>query len=998
MGPLPLAPLAFVRNTTLVLCLLLWLGAKTGLCAELLPPGHKPLPPGVHALTNARIVPAPGELIPQGILVIREGRIAAVGEEIDVPSDARVWDLEGATIYPGLIDPYVVAGSSSPPVTTTATTPIFTSHGIHFYGVPGEESDPGQAGPGYELGVIRPEHKEVSFYSPDENRMEKFHGIGFTAANLAPSDGVIRGSGVFVLLGERYPNRAILRPHTFQHVVFDTEAAKGRNYPQSLMGVIAAIRQAFFDARHYRQARDREDAVWNAENQPPYNTSLEALSETLEKRQSVLFEPGSVLMVERALRLAGELEVDPVIVASGYEWRRPDLVKEADAAFIVPVTFPAVPEMPEQEDWEQLTLDQLRHWDWAPENPSLLRKVGLTLALTTHGLPEVKQFRKNLKQAIDRGLSEEEALAALTIVPAELCGVSDHLGTLEIGKIANCLIVQGDSYFNPENKIREVWVRGIRYEVTPEEEWLKEEKKKENKEEGKEPSKVGAEKEEVGKEQGKETEKDKEKPGKDVRVAKAPLSYRGPILQPPTLLVRNATIWTCGSSGILTESDLLVTEGRIKEFGRNLKVPDSFRRPVHIIDAKGKHVTPGLVDAHSHSMILGGVNESTLPSTAMVRIQDVVNSETDHIYQQLAGGVTAAHLLHGSANPIGGQNAVIKLKDGASPMELIFDPAPPGIKFALGENVKQSNWGDDNTSRFPQTRMGVRTFIANRFTAAQQYLRAWERHRSEKGLPPRRNLELEALGEILQGKRWIHCHSYRQDEILAFLRLMEDFGVKVGTLQHVLEGYKVADEIAAHGAGASTFSDWWAYKFEVYDAIPYNGALMHDRGVLVSFNSDSSDLARRLYLEAAKAVKYGGMSETEALHLMTIHPANQLRMADRVGSIEKGKDADLVLWSHSPLDYRTVCHQTWIEGALYFDREEAGERTRMLKEERQALLEKAKGKSKGKEDPENEESEESGKGDESQDPDTVLFFQEALELRHDHTGTRCMECCRIAEP
>src|SRR5207244_7499396 len=334
-------------------------------------------------------------------------------------------------------------------------------------------------------------------------------------------------------------------------------------------------------------------------------------------------------------------------------------------------------------------------------------------------------------------------------------------------------------------------------------------------------------------------------------------------------------------------------------------------------------------------------NEATLPSTAMVRIGDVVNSEPVNIHKQLAGGLTTLNLLHGSANPIGGQNAILKLRDGASPEGMKFAGAPPGIKFALGENVKQSNWGDRKTNRFPQTRMGVRTFFANRFAAAQEYLKEWDDY-SKAGqvsvrLPPRRNLELEAIGEILQGKRWIHCHSYRQDEVLAFLRTMESFGVKVGTLQHILEGYKVADEIAKHGAGGSTFSDWWAYKFEVYDAIPHNGSLMRDRGVVVSFNSDSSELARRLNPEAAKAVKYGGTPEAEALKFVTLNAAKQLHMDQYVGSLEPGKDADFAVCSKSPLDSRTVCLQTWIEGKKYFDRGVAEQRAASLAKEREDL-------------------------------------------------------------
>ena len=320
----------------------------------------------------------------------------------------------------------------------------------------------------------------------------------------------------------------------------------------------------------------------------------------------------------------------------------------------------------------------------------------------------------------------------------------------------------------------------------------------------------------------------------------------------------------------------------------------------------------------------------------------VKNLISDHLRQQLAGGVTAVNLFHGSANPIGGHSCVIKLRDGAGPDDLIFDAAPPGLKFALGENVKQSNWGDKYNKRFPQTRMGVRTFLANRFTAAREYLAQVEQASRQSTLPPRRDLELEALGEILQGKRWIHCHAYRQDEILMMLRLMEGFGVKVGSFEHVLEGYKVADEIAEHGAAASTFSDWWAYKFEVYDAIPYNGSLLRDRGALVVFNSDSSDLARRLYTEAAKAVKYGGTPEVEALKFVTLNPAILLRIDQRVGSLEPGKDADVAIWSHSPLDSRTVCLQTWIDGKKYFDRSLEAERIAQLEEERSALLAKAK--------------------------------------------------------
>ena len=289
--------------------------------------------------------------------------------------------------------------------------------------------------------------------------------------------------------------------------------------------------------------------------------------------------------------------------------------------------------------------------------------------------------------------------------------------------------------------------------------------------------------------------------------------------------------------------------------------------------------------------------------------------------------MTTANVLHGSANPIGGQNQVIKLRWGSLPEDLKFRGAPAGIKFALGENVKQSNWGDDYRSRYPQSRLGVEQIIRDAFIAAKEYERRWERWRTTgTGLPPRRDLELDALLEIANRQRWIHCHSYRQDEILALMRTLESFDIQIGTFQHILEGYKVAKEMAEHGAMGSSFSDWWAYKLEVYDAIPYNGALMHRAGVVVSFNSDDRELARHLNHEAAKAVKYGSVPAVEALKFVTLNPAKQLRIDQWVGSLEPGKHADLVVWSGDPLQITSRCEQTWIDGKRYFDIQQDQER------------------------------------------------------------------------
>jgi imidazolonepropionase-like amidohydrolase len=574
---------------------------------------------------------------------------------------------------------------------------------------------------------------------------------------------------------------------------------------------------------------------------------------------------------------------------------------------------------------------------------------------------------------VDRGLSETDALAALTTVPAKLCGVESQLGTIEAGKLANLAVVEGTNYFDPLAPVREVWIDGRIHRnpaeaPKPSPETASQEKKGAPPREEKPAGKAGG----LKKEQLRELQK--------TRVARSPLDGRGPLAEPKAILIEHATVWTCGANGILTNAQVLVSAGKIEAISQSGELKAG--ADTLVIDGQGLHVTPGLIDAHSHTAILGGVNEGTLPSSAMVRIRDVVNSETETLHEQLAGGVTAVNLLHGSANPIGGQSCVIKLRDGATPEGLIFDAAPPGIKFALGENVKQSYRTDRTATRFPQTRMGVRTFLANRFTAAREYLAEIEQASRQSTLPPRRDLELETLGEIIQGRRLIHCHSYRQDEILMLLRVMEQFNVKVGSLEHVLEGYKVADEIAKHGAGASTFSDWWAYKFEVYDAIPYNGSLMRDRGVVVCFNSDSSELARRLYTESAKAVKYGGTPEAEALKFVTLNPARQLHMDARVGSLEVGKDADFAIWSRSPLDSRTTCLQTWIEGKKYFDRSLDAERTARLEKERADLLTKARKLARPTVG--GEEGGTGGRGDSS-------FFRVSLEHEFDGRDRHCME-------
>ena len=391
--------------------------------------------------------------------------------------------------------------------------------------------------------------------------------------------------------------------------------------------------------------------------------------------------------------------------------------------------------------------------------------------------------------------------------------------------------------------------------------------------------------------------------------------------------IEGATVITIGPQGVIEDGIVVISDGKIAAVGSDVTVPDGARR----IDASGRFVTPGLIDAHSHTAIEGGGNECTQSVTAEVWIGDVLDHRSVNIYRQLAGGVTTVHVMHGSCNAIGGQNATIKLRWGKGPDELLFEGAPRTIKFALGENPKRSNFRRPGQRRYPGTRMGVEVVIRQAFERAQAYRREWREYEKRKAaeadvVAPRKDIQLEALVDILEGEILVHSHCYRSDEILMLIRVAEDFGFKIGTFQHVLEGYKVASEIAAHGAAASTFSDWWGYKLEAYDATPYNAAIMHDHGIVVSLNSDSSELARRLYWEAAKAVKYGGIDELEALEMVTLNPARQLGIETRVGSIQVGKDADLAIFSAHPFDPATRVEMTLVDGEVLFDRSQDSKR------------------------------------------------------------------------
>ena len=664
------------------------------------------------------------------------------------------------------------------------------------------------------------------------------------------------------------------------------------------------------------------------------------------------------------------------------------------APLVVPVNFPEAPDVATPERAIEAGTEELRQWQDAPGNAAALAKAGVTFALTANGLRDVKTFPAAVGRAIERGLSETQALAAVTTTPARMLGLEARLGTLAAGRIANLTVTRGALFRG--GKVREVWVDGERYETakdetTPKGEWrigwggaehaleVKAERDtavtlvvgadslratdvrldgarlRFTVRRGAEPAErfdlraandalagtlavAGVGEHAV---RGRAVRKD-EPARKEEPLVASPVvmgnteAWRMPApAQPAAVLVKGATVWTAGPRGTLENADVLVRAGKVAAVGRGLAAPAG----ALVVDGAGRHVAPGIIDEHSHAAILGNVNECTNSVTCEVRIQDVINSENLNLYRQLAGGVTAMHLLHGSCNAIGGQAAVIRSKWGAPPDELFMAEAPPTVKFALGENPKQANFGADRTSRYPKSRAGVEETIREAFTRATDYDRAWTEYRAgRRAIPPRRDLQLDALSEIVSGKRLIHCHSYRADEILMLMRLAEQFGFRVNTFTHILEGYKVADEMAVHGASAMGFSDWWQYKQEVIDGIPWNGWLMWDRGVNVGFNSDSEELARRLNTEAAKAIKYGGMPADEAIKTVTINPAKSLLIDGRTGSLEPGKDADFAIWSGSPLSPYSRCEQTWIQGRKYFDRMADLEGRGALAREREALV------------------------------------------------------------
>lgn len=928
--------------------------------------------------TNATIYVTPTQKIEKGTLLIQDGKVVAVGNSVSIPKNTITIDLAGKTIYPSFIDIYTSFGIEKPKANITPgrdRNPMYDTKRVGYYW---NES-------------VRPEINSYETFKYDQPKADELLKAGFGVVGTHIPDGIAQGTGALVALNNEDNSKQIIANKLTNHLSFSKSALTNQAYPSSLMGSMALLRQMYLDLDWYKKG-----------NSETKDLSLEAL-ENNEKLVQI-FTSEDKLNSLRAAKIAKEFGLNYVLKGSGNEFERIEEIKATNAKFIIPISFPDAYDVSNPYLSNQIELADMRFWNQAPTNLKVLSDNGIVFALTTDKLKKIEDFKPNLLRAIKLGFDKTKALEALTTIPAAILGKSDEVGSLKVDSYANFIITSGEVFDEKtvlyENWVQgskfivnDLGAKDIRgnYDLTVGKDTYKWKIDGTAEAQKSEVTTIDAQKvkstfsiaknwislvikpadtiksnytrltgfiEKADALSGKAVLSNGEElvwnavktspfvAVKDSSKVEKPLPVM-PVTYPnvafgdtkkqtaQTLLFKNATVWTNEKDGILTETDLLIKNGKIAAVGKNISDAGAT-----VIDAKGKHITSGIIDEHSHIAISKGVNESGHNSTAEVTIQDVVNSEDINIYRDLAGGVTISQLLHGSANPIGGRSAIVKWKWGAAPEEMLYKNQPKFIKFALGENVKQANWGIDNPTRFPQTRMGVEQVFTDYFQLAKEYDENWKKFNagSKKGKAPRVDLELQTLAEILNKERFITCHSYIESEILMLMNVAEKFNFRVNTFTHILEGYKVADKMKEHGVGASTFSDWWAYKFEVNDAIPFNGPIMHNAGLVVAYNSDDAEMSRRLNQEAAKAVKYGNISEEDAWKFVTLNPAKLLHIDDKVGSLKVGKDADVVLWSENPLSIYAKAEKTIIEGVVYFDIEKDAQKQLAITKERSELI------------------------------------------------------------
>jgi imidazolonepropionase-like amidohydrolase len=925
-----------------------------------------------YLLKNATILVSPTKTIKNGEILIQNDKIIEVGNSVNTPKDVVIIDYSGKTILPSFIETFSNVSLHS--------TLSETAH---------HHSKSSKKGAFYWNESIHPEVEASLLFEINQKANDELIKMGFGLAAVHVQDGIIRGTGSLISLGSSDPNKQMIVPQIASYYSFKTGSSK-QSYPSSQMGSIALLRQTFYDFQWYS----------NTTSQKEQNLSLDALGKQITL--PLIFETEDKWEIFRATKIGDEFNYPFVVLGSGTEYAVIDQLKRLKNNLIIPINFPEAYDVKDPYISKEIPLSDLKNWELAPSNPFLLKRNNITFSISSKDQKNAESFWKNIRKAIERGLTVNDALQALTLEPAKLLKVDSDFGTIEKGKKAS-FTVYDKNPFEEEARVIEAWLLGDQrifesgnnLDVRGKYNVLIDDKQY--------PIEISGSLDKLNGKIQTTKQKTDSKTGilsldtvsnsifvqlinnditlqfnvedinwkgsinlhgqvntklgifegdgtipsgkwikwSAIKNSKSDLSVNDnnkilvdttslgkvwfpnmaygfdSIIGPQTVIIKNATIWTNEKEGILKNATIISENGKITFVGT-----DSKFNPVgaKIIDAQGKHVTAGIIDEHSHIAISKGVNEGGQSITSEVNIGDVVTSDDINIYRQLSGGVTTAQLLHGSANSIGGQSALIKLKWGKSPDEMLIPNAPKFIKFALGENVKQSNYGDG--TRFPQTRMGVEQVFYDGFSRAKVYQNEWKtfKHPSKHNHHlPRKDLELEILAEILNGERFITCHSYIQSEVNMLMHVADSMGFKVNTFTHILEGYKVADKMEKHGVGGSTFADWWAYKYEVKDAIPYNAKLMADQGVVVSINSDDAEMGRRLNQEAAKIVKYGGATEEDAWKMVTLNPAKLLHLDDKIGSLKIGKDADIVIWTANPLSIDAKVELTIIDGEITFD-------------------------------------------------------------------------------
>jgi len=841
----------------------------------------------ITVLRNATIVPEPGQRIERADILIRNGVIAEIGQNLSAPPVAKEFDCSGLTVYAGFVHPGV-------------------SVSVDALGAAIEKDRENAALPNdlwNRRDNLLTRYSLASFTAPEIAALRSLAESGYAVAHVYDRRGVVGPRSVVLSLasgslsGSSLLAKDVAVPISLSRGGFGFGA-----YPGSLMGRIAFVRQALTDVGWHDRVLRRYQANPTGLPRPARDLDYEAAAPLLRGEQFALFDGLDKENALRSLALARSFGLKPILVFdSGAGW-----ISDALAATRGWVALSGrIPSKPRLDDADESNdySSVVRFFNEVQAGAELERKgIRFAYAPSTAG-----SALEGIRTYVAAGLSRDAALASMTTVPAAALGVDRQVGKVAKGYLANLVVVEGD-LFAPSGRI----VLTVQ--------------------EGK------ASRDELPKRRAPE-ELNPVTPMKlmppDYSVFPRPAETK-----PAFRLFKNATVWTMSSAGTLAGADVLIRDGKIVAVGRNLSAPAG----CEVVNATGLHISPGVIDAHSHTAIAGGVNEGSNLVTIECRIQDVIVPDDVNIYRQLAGGTIGALMLHGSANPIGGQSIIVKWRWGQPAEKFPIEGAPPGVKFALGQNPIREDESrprgqDAPPTDRPRTRMGVMDIIRQTFDEALDYRAQWEAYR--KGLTsvePKKNLQLEAILEVLDGKRKIHSHGYRSDELLALLRLAEQYGIRVATLQHVLEGYKIADEMAKHGVGGSTFADWWGYKLEAYDAIPENAAILWERGVVTSINSDSNDQARRLNFEAAKSIRYGGVSPEVALSFVTIQPAKQLGIDRWTGSIEPGKDADIVVWSAPPTSVFARCLQTYVDGVKLFDiQHDLAERER-----RKSVLEEAK--------------------------------------------------------